>query len=44
MGMGLPDLGQFLLQSGLISETMQQTAEATVPCLGWPGQPDCRYW
>jgi len=25
-----PVLGQFLLQKGLISETMQQTAEATV--------------
>ncbi|OLB18132.1 MAG: hypothetical protein AUH16_09640 [Acidobacteria bacterium 13_2_20CM_57_7] len=41
-GMRLPDSGQFLLQSGLISATMQRTAEATVSRLRWPGQPVCR--
>ena len=35
--------GQFQLQKGLISETMQQTAEATVSRLRWPGFPDCWY-
>src|SRR6266446_2609624 len=40
-GMRLPESGQFLLQSGLISETMQQTAEATVSRLRRPGQPGC---
>src|SRR5260370_434533 len=33
--------GQFQLQKGLISERMQQTAEATVSRLGWLGFPDC---
>src|SRR5207247_10963622 len=41
-GMRLPDSGQFLLQSGLISATMQRTAEATVSRLRWPGQPVCQ--
>src|SRR5207237_8163843 len=35
--------GQFQLQKGLISETMQQTAEATVSRLRWSDFPDCRY-
>src|SRR2546427_10351080 len=40
--MRLHDSGQFLLQSGLISATMPRSAEATVSCLRWPGQPVCR--
>src|SRR5258707_12062933 len=35
--------GQFQLQKGLISETMQQTAEATVSRLGWLGFSDFPY-
>src|SRR5258708_7417873 len=35
--------GQFQLQKRLISETMQQTAEATVSRLRWPYFPDCPY-
>ena len=34
--------GQFQLQKRLISETIQQTAEATVSRLRWFGSPDCR--
>src|SRR5260370_42118746 len=42
-GKALAASGQFQLQKRLNSETMQQTAEATVSRLRWPYFPDCPY-